>query len=215
MLNIVVQALLFLTIFATTAAYFTKSAFVRRINIQLYNRPPIDENGYEIKPKEWFNNLSLDPGGSLTDPRAVPIESREFAEKIKRGEATSLKETIDMIDKHFNYFEVPFTCGDQTNLPNENTGSAKIFSFALLTKMTKEETLQLFGEVYRNLSPAGNDHKNLRNFLKLGFAGITFSTGLAIVSKLQAYDDTDSAMATQATIAGDEGWDPNSDSWIP
>ena len=85
----------------------------------------------------------------------------------------------------------------------------------LLTKLSKEETLQLFGEVFRNLTPTGSDHPNLRNFVKLGWAGVEFPAGLAIISKLQAYDDTDSALATQSTIEGDEGWDPNSDSWIP
>ena len=42
------------------------------------------------------------------------------------------------------------------------------------------------------------------------------SSGLAIVSKLQAYDDTESAMATQAVLEGKtDGWDADSDSWIP
>lgn len=36
-----------------------------------------------------------------------------------------------------------------------------------------------------------------RNFQKFGWAGVTFGTGLAIISKLQAYDDTESALATQ------------------
>ena len=69
-----------------------------------------DDNGYEIKPKDWFNGLSLDPGGSLTDPRAVPPEAREFAEQIKSGSIEMIYQgSIDMINKHYNYFEVCFS----------------------------------------------------------------------------------------------------------
>lgn len=69
-----------------------------------------DEKGYEIKPRDWFNGLSKDPGASLTDPRAVPPECREFAESIKSNSGkTSLKESIALIDKHYNYFSVSWT----------------------------------------------------------------------------------------------------------
>jgi hypothetical protein len=51
--------------------------------------------------------------------------------------------------------------------------------------------------------------------MKKGWTGVTFANGLAIASKLQAYTDTDSAFATQASIEGSSGWDADSDSWIP
>ena len=52
--------------------------------------------------------------------------------------------------------------------------------------------------------------------MKLGWGAVTFPTGLAIISKLQAYDDTDSAFATQSSIEGKENsWDNDSESWIP
>ena len=64
-----------------------------------------DENGYEIKPKEWFNGLSSDTGASLTDPRAVPEECRKFSESIKNDEnfynSITYQQTIDFIDKHY------------------------------------------------------------------------------------------------------------------
>lgn len=66
-----------------------------------------DEKGYEVKPKDWFNGLSLDPGASLTDPRAVPDECRLFAERIKSGgDKITLQETISLLDKHYEYFQV-------------------------------------------------------------------------------------------------------------
>lgn len=114
-----------------------------------------------------------------------------------------------------NSLQVPFTCGDVVNKPNENTGSAKIFSFGLMTKMTEEQTLRMFGEVYRDLDPSGTDHQNIRNFVRLGWSGVTFSSGLAILSKLQSYDDTDTAFSTQASITGGADWSTDADSWIP
>ena len=111
--------------------------------------------------------------------------------------------------------QVPFKCGDLFNKPNENTEAAKIFSFALMTKMSEEQTLRLFGEVYRDLASDGKDHPNLRIFAKNGWSKVSFETGLAIISKLQAYDDTESAMATQAIVEGTAEWDLDSDNWIP
>ena len=175
----------------------------------LYMQMQRDAMGYEIKPRDWFNGLSTDPGASLTDPRAVPPECKQFAEDVKTNKIQpSLKESLTLVDKHYDYFEVPFSCAGVENKANENTAAAKLLSFALMTKMNEEQTLRLFGE-------AVNSDANAIAFKKLGWSKVNFSSGLAIVSKLQAYDDTDSALATQATIEGSTGWDVNSDSWIP
>ncbi len=81
--------------------------------------------------------------------------------------------------------------------------------------MDEYSTLRLFGPLSENLTPNGTDHPNIRNFIKYGWNGIKFPSGLAIVSKLQAYDDTDTALSTQNLLEGSENWDINSDSWIP
>jgi Zn-dependent M28 family amino/carboxypeptidase len=119
--------------------------------------------------------------------------------------------------QHYDYFEVPFSVGDVKSKSGENKGSAKVFSFGLMTRMDEKATLRLFGEHYKAVlaNPSGTDHPNIRSFIKNGFPGVEFPSGLAIVSKLQAYDDTDSAFATQAKISGEAGWDKDSDSWIP
>lgn len=88
-----------------------------------------DDKGYDVKAREWFNGLSSDPGDSMNDPRAVPPAAKAFADQVKKGTQVTFKETMAMIDEHYDYFEVPFTCGELTNKPKENTGSAKIFSF--------------------------------------------------------------------------------------
>jgi hypothetical protein len=158
--------------------------------------------------------LSADPGASLTDPRAVPPEAKAFAEKIKGGDEVTFKESIGMIDEHYIYFENPFKCGDVSSAPNENVDSAKVFSFGLMTGMDEEATLRLFGEIARELNPTCSDHQNIRNFKKLGWGAVSFESGLCIISKLQSFDDTESAMATQ-TLVDTEGWDFDSDNFIP
>ena len=84
-----------------------------------------------------------------------------------------------------------------------------------MTAMDELQTLSMFGEVYRNLDPNGSDHPNIRNFKKYGWSKVTFGNGLAIQSKLCAYDDTDAAMSTQSVISEKSGWDTDSDSWMP
>ena len=176
-----------------------------------------DDQGYLIKTREsgWFNGLSTNPGDSLSDPRSVPPEAKAFAEKVRSGEAVSFEESIKVIDEHYTYFEVPFQNGDLTNAAGENVGSAKILAFGLMTQMTKEQTLGMWGDYYRNLSPDGTDHMNIRNFIKNGFDGVVFDRGIPISSKAQSGDDTDSVMETQSVNSGEGDWSMDSDSWIP
>jgi hypothetical protein len=195
--------------FAPSSARFLSSALFA-------SKEELDNQGYIIKPRDWFNGLSGDPGASLTDPRAVPPEMKAFAERIQNGgDVESFAETIRLIDANYDYFAVPFQVGDVKSAANTNVGSAKIFSFGLMTKMDVKATLRLFGEISRDLTPDGTDHPNIRAFIKNGWSGVTFVTGLAIISKLQAFDDTDSAYATQISLEGEGEWDAGSDSWMP
>ena len=134
-----------------------------------------DAQGYLIKPRDWFNGLSSDPGDSLNDPRSMPAECKAFAEQVAAGTLTpSFGETIAMIDNHFVYFAVPMKVSDLISAPNVNVGSSKIFSFGLMTRMDEKSTLKLFGEIYSNLDPNGTDHPNIRNFMRDGWGGVSF-----------------------------------------
>ena len=51
------------------------------------------------------------------------------------------------------------------------------FSFAKQINLSKEQTLTLFGEFYREdvlNNPNGTDHQNIRNFIESGWDGISF-----------------------------------------
>jgi len=92
-------------------------------------------------------------------------------------ETIDFKEVISYIDEHYDFTPTKFTNGNTINEANENNGSCKIFSFAQLNELSAEKTLSLFGDFYRNdvlQNPAGNDHQNIRNFMRSGWDGISF-----------------------------------------
>jgi len=84
---------------------------------------------------------------------------------------------INHIDTHYLFTPTAFQNGDYHNAANQNNGSCKIFSFAQLHQLSKEQTLSLFGEYYRKdvlQNPDASDHQNIRNFMKYGWDGIKF-----------------------------------------
>lgn len=108
-----------------------------------------------------------------------------FIKKLKETPTTiDFKEMMDMVDAHYNYTPVGFTNGNIINEPEQNAGSCKLFSFAKLQNLTKEETLYCFGKYYKDVleNPEGADHQNIRNFMKTGWQGLSFS-GTALIKK--------------------------------
>jgi len=213
---------LFLVIFAVALVplWSLRLGFARRHPVRALFAQDLkyDSQGYLIKDRDWFNGLSADPGNSLDDPRSVPPSAVAFADKVKSGKSGTFKETIEFLDANYIYFAVPFKNGALLNKANENTGAAKVFSFGLMTRMTDSQVLNMFGEHYQDVkaNPSGVDHPNIRQFMKTGFAGILFESGLAICSKLQSGDSTDEVEKTQArTIEKGEGWSFDSESFIP
>ena len=87
-------------------------------------------------------------------------------------------ETMQLIDDNYNFTPTSFTNGELQNKEGENSGSCKLFAFAILNELTKEETLACFGEHYQNVleDSEGNGHQNIRNFIKTGFNGLVFDT---------------------------------------
>lgn len=101
-----------------------------------------------------------------------------FLKKLNQeAESITFQETIDYIENHFQFTPTAFINGDLKNEANQNNGSCKIFAFAKLEGLSQEKTLQLFGDFYRNdvlKNPDGNDHQNIRNFIKYGWDRLTF-----------------------------------------
>ncbi|GAB0157063.1 HopJ type III effector protein [Chryseobacterium sp. Alg-005] len=95
----------------------------------------------------------------------------------KAPETIQFKDVIAYIDEHYDFTPTKFTNGNTINEANQNNGSCKVFSFARINKLSKEDVLFLFGEFYREdvvKNPEGTDHQNIRNFMKFGWNGISF-----------------------------------------
>ena len=62
------------------------------------------------------------------------------------------------------------------NAAGENAGSCKVFAWALLQGLNQDDTLSLFAEHYRQVlaTPDGQDHANIRTFMRHGWDGIHF-----------------------------------------
>lgn len=91
-------------------------------------------------------------------------------------------DTISVIDANYTFTPTAFRNGELQNEAGQNSGSCKLFSFARLHNLTKEQTLHCFGDYYRvdvQQNPAATDHQNIRNFIKFGWEGIEF-TGQAL-----------------------------------
>jgi hypothetical protein len=103
-------------------------------------------------------------------------------EKIRSTpDAVEFSEVIDCIAEHYDYSPSRFSngSGDDTviNEAGTNEGSCKIFAFAQLNALSKEETLACFGRYYREdvlRNPESSDHANIRTFMRHGPEGVRF-----------------------------------------
>ncbi|PQJ80259.1 HopJ type III effector protein [Polaribacter porphyrae] len=97
-----------------------------------------------------------------------------------RLEANPLKitfsETMQVIEANYHFIPTSFANGDIKNEVGENSGSCKLFAFAMHQKLTKEEALFCFGEHYQSVlnDANGTSHQNIRNFMKTGFEGLDY-----------------------------------------
>jgi hypothetical protein len=105
-------------------------------------------------------------------------ENNMILEQLKNSpETIDFKDVIAFIDENYDFTPTKFTNGNTVNEVNQNNGSCKVFSFAKLNQLSKEETLALFGDFYRTdvlQNPEGTDHQNIRNFIEFGWNGVSF-----------------------------------------
>ena len=94
------------------------------------------------------------------------------------------KEVIEFIETYYQHQPTAFKNGGAYNEATQNQGSAKVFAFAQLNNLDKEDTLYLFAEHYQSVlnTPDGADHQNIRQFMLHGWPGVVFE-GQALVEK--------------------------------
>nr|WP_288836087.1 HopJ type III effector protein [uncultured Flavobacterium sp.] len=101
-----------------------------------------------------------------------------FLEKVKQTpETITFPETIAVIEENYLFTPTAFQNGNTHNAAGTNSGSCKLFAFAQLQNLSKDETLACFGAFYRDEvlgDPEGTNHQNIRNFMIHGWDGIQF-----------------------------------------
>ena len=95
-----------------------------------------------------------------------------------KSKEISFSDCISLIDATYRFTPTEFRNGDIVNQANQNNGSCKIFAFAQMHQLSKEETLASFGTYYTKdvlQNTEGDDHQNIRNFMQYAWDGIQFS----------------------------------------
>jgi hypothetical protein len=101
-----------------------------------------------------------------------------------KANTISFAAVIEFIETYYTHQPTAFKNGDAYNEATQNQGSAKVFTFAQINNLSKEDTLQLFAEHYHAVlnTPDAIDHQNIRQFMAHGWSGIVFE-GQALLSK--------------------------------
>lgn len=92
-------------------------------------------------------------------------------------ESLEFEDTIAIIDQYYQYTPSTFFNDCLLNETGVNEGSCKIFAFAQLHDLDQQQTLHCFGRFYREevlQLPEGENHLNIRQFIKTGWKGIRF-----------------------------------------
>lgn len=108
-------------------------------------------------------------------------------------ETVEFDQVMAVIDQYYHYTPTRFTNGAGggtgngmvVNEAGSNEGSCRIFAFAKLHQLSELETLACFGKYYRDDvlgNPDGDNHGNIRNFMRDGWPGIRFG-GSALKEK--------------------------------
>lgn len=101
-----------------------------------------------------------------------------------KNNTVTFSQVIEYIESRYQHQPTAFKNGHTYNEATQNQGSAKVFAFAQLHNLSKEDTLYLFAEHYQSVldTPTETNHQNIRQFMAQGWPGIVFE-GQALVQK--------------------------------
>ena len=108
----------------------------------------------------------------------MPDAIAAFIERLEKDDSLTFEETLHVIDTHYTHTPTTFSNGVGrdaiNNAGDQNQGSCKLFAFAMLHRLNEQQTLAAFGQHYRHVleDPEGNDHTNIRHFMRFGWDGI-------------------------------------------
>ncbi|MEB8433894.1 HopJ type III effector protein [Cocleimonas sp. KMM 6892] len=116
------------------------------------------------------------------------MDIAEYIEQVKTSpETLEFNDLMSLIEAHYDFTPAAFSNGDLQNAADQNQGSCKLFAFAQLNGLSKEQTLACFGAFYREdvlQNPDADNHQNIRNFMQNGWDGIQFSSNALEIKAL-------------------------------
>lgn len=102
----------------------------------------------------------------------------DFLTQLKTApDSVQFADIMATIEANYQITACAFRNGDLHNSAEQNQGSCKLLAFAQLNNLTQQETLQCFGDYYRQdvlQNPNGQDHQNIRNFMQSGWDEVEF-----------------------------------------
>ena len=141
------------------------------------------EWAYGMSYEQWKQEYQLETSAHemalFNQQQALQKDMTAFRTRLESGE-NLFSETLALVEKWYDLHPTAFTNGlDEQAVKNEqgkNEGSLKVFALGRLNGFTPEQALLSFGEHYRDVlaTPEGNDHQNIRQFMRHGWSGIQF-----------------------------------------
>lgn len=100
-------------------------------------------------------------------------------------------DSMAVIGANYSFTPSAFNNHGLKSAAGENNGSCKIFAFAKLNQLSKQNTLDCFGAFYREDvlgNPDGHDHMNIRTFMlapeATPFLGLTFEQENVLITSI-------------------------------
>ena len=97
------------------------------------------------------------------------VELKDLLKQINTSPSTiEFSDVITCIDASYDFTPMAFRNGDLHNAAGENNGSCKIFAFAKKHGLDEQQTLDCFGDYFRQdvlRNPQGDNPKNIRQFM--------------------------------------------------
>ncbi|WP_438970263.1 HopJ type III effector protein [Methylophaga sp.] len=107
------------------------------------------------------------------------MQLQDFLTQLSSApETIEFDDTMAVIDAHYDFAPTAFSNGNCDNEAGQNNGSCKILAFGQLNDLSPQQTLACFGKFYRDdvlANPNGQDHQNIRQFIKSGWSGVVYA----------------------------------------
>lgn len=106
------------------------------------------------------------------------MDLNDFLQRLNEAPLDiEFEDTIAVIEACYAFTPTAFRNGELHNAAGQNNGSCKILAFGRAHELSVAQTLACFGRYYREDvlgRPDGDDHQNIRNFIKTGWQGVEF-----------------------------------------